>query len=264
MHPELLRFGDFSLPTYGFFYAAAIMMGVMLSIRRGKIEGLSETHFLTGFIFGIIGMLIMSKLFHIIVSWDWYMHDTSRFFNFRKGHIFYGGYIGAMISPYIYLRIIKVPYMPFLDICGTYMGLGLALHRAFACFGAGCCYGAPTEMPWGVIFPDGAPAARLYGHVAVHPTQLYEAALGLLIFAVLVYWRKHHRKVAGELITLQITIYAVGRIIIELFRGDKVRGHYGPLSTSQWVSIGMLILAGIFAAYVLKKRKELAAKKRPA
>jgi len=180
--------------------------------------------------------------------------------NLRVGHVFYGGYIGAVVMPFLYMRFIaRQPYLPMLDIAATYAGLGLALHRTFGCTNAGCCHGAPTSMPWGITFPLGAPAYELYGTVAVHPTQYYEALLGVGIFVTVVYWRERHRKVLGELFVLQVALYAVGRFVIEFFRGDPARGYFGLLSTSQWISLAMLAATIVAAFFLARRRKALGA-----
>lgn len=263
MHPELFSIGGRTFYTYGVVFGISILLGVVLSARRGKKEGISETQMLTAMMMGIIGIIVMSKAMHVLVSWEWYSKDYSRLLNFRKGHVFYGGYIGAVLFPYVYTKIIKVRYLPMLDICATYMPLSLAFHRSLGCFNAGCCYGKPTGLPWGITFPDGASACKLYGHVAVHPTQFYEAGLALLMFGVLLYYREHFKKIPGELVTLQVALYAVGRFFIEFFRGDP-RGSYGPLSTAQWTSILMLVVAGIVAVFLCRQRKRLGEQNEPA
>jgi len=257
MHPELFHIGKFVVPTYGFAFSFSISLGVILSYRRAKVEGINQERMLTAMLLGVIGIILMSKASHIITNWDWYVAKPKRFFDFRRGHVFYGGYIGGILLPFIYVKLVRERFLPMLDIWMTYTGLGLAIHRAIGCLGAGCCHGKPTDLPWGITYPPSAPASQEFGQVPVHPTQLYESALGLFIFFFLLYWRKRHRKVAGELFAWQAGIYAVGRFIIEFYRGDTDRGYYGPLSTSQWVGIAMLFVVGAMVLYIVRKRKEL-------
>jgi phosphatidylglycerol:prolipoprotein diacylglycerol transferase len=169
--------------------------------------------------------------------------------------VFYGGYIGAVVFPLLYLRLVREPILPLMDIAATYLPAGLAAHRAFGCLSAGCCYGRPTDAPWGIVFPADSMPAGAYGQVPLHPTQLYEAGLGLCMFAVLLYWRKHRRVAAGELFALQMAMYAVGRFIIEIYRGDLERGRFGPLTTSQWISVIMLVVAAGLAAHAWRERR---------
>lgn len=258
MHPELFHIGKFAIPTYGFAFSLSLMVGIILCYRRGNIEGINDERHLVAILLGITGIVVISKLFHVIISWDWYAEHPRRIFDLRRGHVFYGGYIGGILLPFIYIKLVREKFLPMLDIWLTYTGLGVAIHRAIGCLNAGCCHGKPTDMPWGITFPAEAAASKAYGEISVHPTQLYESALCLLSFLFLLYWRKHHRKVAGELFAWQLAIYAVGRFIIEFYRGDVERGFYGPLSTSQWLSIGALFVVGAMVIYIVRKRKELA------
>ena len=248
MHPVLFKIGSFSVPTYGIAYFLGIMLTVILAVRRVEKEGRDLEDYLSCILLAIIGMLIMSKTLHILTNWDMYAANPKRFYNFRTGHVFYGGYIGSITFPLIYTVWKKIPFRPILDITATYMPLGLALHRAMGCFGAGCCYGCPTDVPWGVTFPTNAPASKAFGHVAVHPTQLYEAGFALLMFVALIVFREKWRKAPGQIFFLQIIIYGIGRFLIEFFRGDAERGVYGPMSTSQWISV-IGIIAAIAAFY---------------
>ncbi|HPQ68564.1 MAG TPA: prolipoprotein diacylglyceryl transferase [bacterium] len=258
MHPELFHLGKFTMPTYGTAYAFSVMLGITLSYLRAQKEGVSEMRFLQAMFLAMLGMIFLSKGMHIATHWSYYMDHPSQFLNLRKGHIFYGGYIGAILVPGIFLKIVKEPILPIIDLPATYMPLCLAIHRTFGCLMAGCCFGKPTELPWGIVFPAGAPASEMYGAVPVHPSQIYESLLALAIFAALLYWRKHKRKVAGEIITLQVALYAAGRFVLEFWRGDVKRGFYGPLSTSQWVSVAMLAIAAALTVYIVRERKKLA------
>jgi phosphatidylglycerol---prolipoprotein diacylglyceryl transferase len=135
--------------------------------------------------------------------------------------------------------------------------VGLALHRTLACFMAGCCYGKPTDMPWGVMYPPSAKAFRSFGGVPVHPTQIYEAILGLFMFTVLVLYRGRKNRAPGELFALQLLIYGAGRFIIEFFRGDTDRGGFGPFSTSQWLGLGMCVAFIIVIIYTRRQKRIL-------
>lgn len=257
MHPILFQIGSYSVPTYGVVFSTSILIALILCVRRARVDELDDEKFIIAATLGVLGILVGSKLMHIIVSWEFYAGDLKRLLDFRKGHIYYGGYFGGVIIPLIYLYRKKEPIFRHADIWLTYSSLGLAIHRAFGCIGAGCCFGKPTAMPWGIVFPAGAKASIAYGPVPVHPTQLYESLLSLSIFLFLLYWRKYRQKVPGELFTFQITFYLIGRFVIEFFRGDKIRGFYGPLSTSQWVSIGLVALSAGLWWYIYKTRKSL-------
>jgi phosphatidylglycerol:prolipoprotein diacylglycerol transferase len=257
MHAILFQFGSATIYTYGVAYAFSISLVALLSFHRANVEGVPKERFLIAVFLAILGIVLMGKMLHIFVSWTWYMEHPIRLIDFSAGHVLYGGYIGAISFPWIYLKFTKAPILPIYDIPSTYMPLGLAIHRAFGCYNAGCCFGSPTELPWGVVFPENSIPHRVFGTARLHPTQLYESFLSLMIFITLLIWRKKFRKIAGELFALQLLLYALGRFGIEFFRGDAVRGIWGPFSTSQWISIPMIGLAWILAIRIIRKRKTI-------
>ncbi len=106
---------------------------------------------------------------------------------------------------------------------------------------AGCCFGIPTDAPWAVTFPDGSFAHAEHGTTAVHPTQLYEMGLLLVLGLVLTY-----RVKPGWRMPVYLLGYGVGRFIIEYFRGD-LRGELSlvsNLSPSQQTAV-VFVISGL-------------------
>src|SRR5262245_6351783 len=132
----------------------------------------------------------------------------------------------------------------------------VALGHGFGrlgCLAAGCCYGKPTDLPWGIVFPEGSmphaahQSAGLISFgdpaLAIHPTQIYESAFEIGIFLVLTLMRSRKR-FHGQILLTWLTAYPIARSIIEVFRGDKERGiWFLGLSTSQIISIGVAMVA---------------------
>jgi phosphatidylglycerol:prolipoprotein diacylglycerol transferase len=152
---------------------------------------------------------------------------------------FYGGFIGALLAAGIFFR--RHPQLPFwraADLCGPAIALGQAIGR-IGCFMAGDDYGRPTHLPWGVAFTD-PDAARIGGAplgVPLHPVQLYESAVCLVLFVLLVRLTRRKR-FDGEVILAYTLAYAIARFVIEYLRGDADRGFVfgGLLSTSQFIA----------------------------
>jgi len=258
MHPVLFEIFGRQIPTYGVALSSSLIICSLLTFRLAKKEGIEEEHFLACLLVALIGLIFTSRAFHIVINFSDYLADPKAILNFRTGHVFYGGYLGTIIFPWVYTRIARIKFIPIMDVCAAYMPLGLAIHRTFGCTMAGCCHGFPTDLPWGITYPAEAPASLIYGQIPVHPSQIYESLFALAMFAVLILWRKFFRKAVGELIALQIAMYAVGRFFIEYFRGDGARGFYWVMSTSQWVSVAMLAAAAILLfLVVLPGRKKL-------
>jgi len=129
------------------------------------------------------------------------------------------------------------------------------------CFNAGCCYGVPTDSIFGVVFSDPVCQARPL-NVSLHPTQLYEAALifGILAF-LLIY--KNSKKFDGQLFILYLIIYASGRSVLEMLRGDLERGFVIQdwLSNSQFISL-LLIGVAVYFYVKLNRRATLMHRKK--
>lgn len=159
------------------------------------------------------------------------------------GFVFYGSFIVSIISVITFLRVKKNFSWLFLDN----LVFGVLIVHFFGrlgCFLAGCCYGKPTNFILGVKFPD--------KDVFVHPTQLYEAFFIGLVFSFLIKIRKI-KKFEGQILILYIMLYAVGRFVLEFYRGDE-RGvfFYGFLSHSQFFAI-LLFLVSILGYYIFYK-----------
>jgi len=129
------------------------------------------------------------------------------------------------------------------------------------CFLAGCDYGLPTALPVGVRFPRGSLAALDHARrgfvphgapsLPVHPTQLYEAALGLAGAAAAALVLRRGRR-DGRAFAVFMAVYAVGRFAIELVRGDQDRGTFIGLSTAQWVSLAIVLALVAWVAIRLR------------
>lgn len=149
----------------------------------------------------------------------------------------------------------RQPLAPFFDRVAVGAGLTFALVRT-GCFLAGCDYGLPTAHPWGGRFPPGSLAAldharrgfvpRGASSLPVHPTQLYEAALGLLAAGLCAVPLARGRR-DGRAFAAFLGVYAGGRFAIEFLRGDQDRGGAFGLSTGQWVSIAIVASLAIGA-----------------
>jgi len=161
----------------------------------------------------------------------------------------YGGLILAtlLVVPYLaYLRYRKgVNPLKLLDIIAPSLALGLAFGR-MGCFLNGCCYGAPTDLPWGLVWPEGSIPWTVWGNTPIHPSQLYSVANALLIFLFL-HLAYKHRKRHGVLIGAFFGLKAVTRFLLEMVRSDEAKAYFG-MSISQ---VTGLILVVLVIAYFL-------------
>ncbi|MBV6640265.1 MAG: prolipoprotein diacylglyceryl transferase [Cyclobacteriaceae bacterium] len=254
MHPELISIGDFTIHTYGFMIMLGAVLGYLymsttvkkeLGITRDKIQNLAIIVILTAFIGG--------KFFFYLEKPDYYFNPPSNMFkNFRTGFVFYGSLLFAIPATVWYFRKEKWPLWPMMDRLAI---TACIIHFCgrLGCFFAGCCYGVPTDSFLGITFTDPNSQAEPL-HTALHPTQLYEATLIGSILVIL-YMLKRHGRLEGKLFFVYVILYASGRSIIEIFRGDVRRGYIieGVLSHSQFISL--LLIAFAIGYYFLRMRK---------
>ena len=223
-------------------------------VRAAK-RGLDANRVLDLGIYIIISALIGAKLLLLITDFRAYMANPRELLTIvRSGGVFYGGLILAVVVALIYIRRIGLPLWTTCDVFAPGIALGHVVGR-FGCLFAGCCYGRPTTLPWGITFTDrfalenvGTPL-----NVPLHPTQIYEAGAEFLILMVLLATEKKGKPFAGRTFWIYMLLYAISRFIIEFFRGDE-RGNVGMFSTSQFISLLLAPLAVVMLAYLSRAK----------
>lgn len=169
----------------------------------------------------------------------------------RGGFAYYGGFIFAVAFSLYYTRKHRMGWWRTADLAAPAIALGLFFGR-MGCFLNGCCFGKVTSSAAGVIFPRGGSAWRkqLDEHLIagadralpVHPTQLYEAAGALALFALLWFGLTPRRRREGDVFAGLLIGYALLRALVEIFRDDDRGVLFGWLSTSQIISLPLLAL----------------------
>jgi len=157
----------------------------------------------------------------------------------RSGGVFYGGLIGAVSTGYLLVRRYQLPWWKTADAFAPGIALGQAIGRQ-GCFAAGCCWGKPTHLPWGVRFSAlGHQITGVPIDVDIHPTQLYESFAALLIFFFLL-WLHKRKRFGGQVILFYAVLYSITRFLIEFVRDDP-RGDLVGLTTLTGLSTSQLI-----------------------
>ncbi len=243
MYPELFRIFNFPVNTYGVLLALSFLIALFVASRLGERDGLPRERIYDLGLWMLLGGLIGSKLlmFWVVPSyWENPLHLISLDF-LRSGGVWYGGFIGGLIVGYALMRRYRLPWWRTADAFAPGVALGQAVGRQ-GCFAAGCCWGRPTDLPWGVRFSElGHQVTGVPIDAHLHPTQLYESFSMLAIFGLLL-WLHRRKRFDGQVILLYAALYGVTRFIIEFFRADP-RGDIGGmttltnLSTSQFISL---------------------------
>src|SRR3989454_11501665 len=187
MYPRLLELGPITVYTYGVLLAAAYLLGLKLAMVRAKARGLDQARVLDLGIYIIISALVGAKLLLLITDFKTFRADPRELLTLaRSGGVFYGGLILAVTVALWFIRRKGLPLWTTCDVFAPGIALGHVVGR-FGCLFAGCCFGKPTTLPWGITFRDPFAAANVGTPLGTppHPTQLYEAGAELLILIIL-------------------------------------------------------------------------------
>ena len=244
MHPLLFEIGRFPVYTYGVLLATAYLTGLWLAVRRGRARGLDGDRVMDLGIWIIASALVGAKLLLLAVDFQYYSRNPAELFGvFRSGGVFYGGLIAAVLTAVWYMRRARMPLWTTMDAFAPGIALGHVIGR-LGCLMAGCCYGRPTSLPWGITFTSTLAADNVGTplDVALHPTQLYEAGAELVILVLLLALERRGRPYQGRTFWLYMLLYGITRFAIEIVRGDP-RGSIGVLSTSQFISVILVPLS---------------------
>src|SRR5437773_753676 len=254
MYPKLFELGPATVYTYGVPLAAAYLLGLKLAMVRAKARGLDANRVLDLGIYIIISALVGAKLLLLVTDFRTFRADPRELLTLaRSGGVFYGGLILAVIVALWYIRRVGLPLWTTCDMFAPGIAIGHVVGR-FGCFFAGCCYGKPTDMPWGITFIDPYAAANVGTplNVRLHPTQLYEAGAEALILVVLLVTESRGKRYPGRTFWFYMLLYAISRYVIEMYRDDP-RGSVGIFSTSQFISVILAPLALVMLFYLLRR-----------
>lgn len=251
MKNDLFSIGPLTIHSYGLMIALGILVCVFMGMYRARKYGYKDEAVLDIAIFGILSGFVGAKLLYVLVEFDSFLKNPMDVLG-SEGFVVYGGIIVGALVGILYCRIKKLPCWEYFDLLAPSIAVAQGFGR-IGCFLAGCCYGRPTDAFWGVTFPEGsfAPAG-----VPLIPTQLISSAGDFIITGILLVYSKHNKK-AGNVGILYMLLYGIGRFLVECLRSDD-RGTVGLLSTSQFISIGIILLAIIlfFRHQIFKNTKK--------
>ena len=253
MYPEIFHIGSFPINTYGVFLAIAFLCAILVAVRLAARDGLPRERIYDLSLWMLLGGLIGSKILMLFTEPEYRDHPLQLLsLDFlRSGGVFYGGLIGAVLTGYFLMKRYKLPWWKTADACAPGIAIGNFFGRQ-GCFAAGCCWGKPTNLPWGVKFTElGHQITGVPTDVYLHPTQLYESFAMLFVFFFLL-WMHKRKKFSGQVILLYALLYSIVRFAIEFVRDDPRGDIFGlttltGLSTSQMISL----VIGIAAAVLL-------------
>lgn len=251
MRAILFNIFGIKIYSYGLMIAIGILTAIILFTKKTKDKGYNEDKIFDMLMLTVISGIIGGKILFIITEWKYVISDPSIILKeFGYGFVIYGAIIGGSLAVIIYCKINKWNILEIGDLLIPCVAMAQGFGR-IGCLLAGCCYGGETSSPLSIIFPQGglAPAG-----IHLHPTQIYSSIFDFIL-AFLLLWYNRKRKGNGKTLGLYLIIYSIGRFFVEFLRNDP-RGSVGSLSTSQFISIFILILGIIvFCISRIKERK---------
>jgi phosphatidylglycerol:prolipoprotein diacylglycerol transferase len=258
LYPEIFQIGGFHLRTYGLLLAIGFLVGAWLGLKEGRRVGLDPDSLLNLVFAVLVAGVIGSRLFFVLGHLDYYsVHPLESLFIWRGGLTLWGGFILGVPVGILYTRRHRMDTWKVADVLAAPIAMAAAIGRV-GCFLNGCCYGTVTGLPWGVVFPDGSESTLHFGHQAVHPSQLYNALAGLLVFFVTLASPRFLRA-PGQRFWLMLGLYAVLRGLIDLTREYEATAYVidGVLTESQAISMAIAAVSLIAFLWLGRRHGEV-------
>lgn len=265
-----LTLGPLRIGSYGALLSVSLLVGWVLSVGLAVRGGLPRAAAVQCYFVTLGGALLGARAHYVLVNGSEYPSLSAALALRQGGLSLYGGLLGGLLGAALYLRRARLPLLPWADAAVPSVAVGLALTRV-GCWLHGCDYGAPlaaTTPGWlralGSFphWPDGllgaasgAPAwvaqvragalsPEQLASLPVHPTQLYEALAGALLFALLS-WLGRRSLPRGALLLSFAFGYGALRFGLELWRGDPERGLVGPFFAAPWLLPAAALALGL-------------------
>jgi len=258
VHPTLFRWGSFQIHSYGLLLAIAFLVSIQIFVARGKRRGIPEEALHTISLVILVLAIVGGRGLFVLTHWKDYASDPVGIFRLWEGGLMiYGGYILAIVGGIAYVRHRKLMLWKIADAVAPPMVLGIGIGRV-GCFLNGCCFGLPSHVPWAVRFPPGSYSTYTFPGLPLHPSQLYLAVAGVLLFFILLRLdRTPHFD--GWLFWVAVAADAVVRFLVDFTRyydSTSFLGKIGGLSFNiNQVLSAMLILTALVMLRILKHRK---------
>lgn len=241
-------FSIFGWPVYWYAILISIgfLLGIFLAYRNAGKFGIKSSDIIDLVLFLLPISIIGARLYYVVFSWNDFKDNLLNIFKIHQGGLaIYGGIIAALITTVLFAKKRKILVLDLLDLLAPYLALGQAIGR-WGNFVNQEAYGAATNLPWRMQIFD----QSTLSYISVHPTFLYESLWNFALFAFLIWFRKR-RKLSGEVLTLYLAFYGLGRCWIEGLRTDSL--YLGPIRISQLVA-GVCFIAFVIV-FILRRVK---------
>jgi phosphatidylglycerol:prolipoprotein diacylglycerol transferase len=247
MVPELFRIFSIPVSAYLFFYILGIIIGATLILflsRKEKLDTVEVAAFiLLGVFCGLLGSRVLAPLWFQLARLPEAKFSLEAFRqDMASGGSFFGAVTACLIFAILYSRtFFKKNHRQLWDITVIGIALGHAVGR-LGCFAAGCCFGIPTSLPWGVSFTRLGRFPHPLAGIPLHPVQLYEAASCIFLSLVLVrLWKR--RRFPGQIFAFYLAGYGLVRFLLEFLRWHHPKDLAWSSGLSWYQLFSLLLLA---------------------
>ncbi|HEY5721042.1 MAG TPA: prolipoprotein diacylglyceryl transferase [Allosphingosinicella sp.] len=258
--PVIFQVGGFALRWYSIAYLAGILIGWWYLLKLIERPGapMARRHADDMVFYATLGIILGGRLGYVLFYKPaYYFSEPLQILRLWDGGMsFHGGVIGTSLGIFYLARKNGLNWLRIHDYVACAVPFGLFFGR-LANFVNAELWGRQTDVPWGVVFPDGGPLPR-------HPSQLYEAGLeGIVLFLILwfLFWRTDARYYPGRLVGWFLLGYGVSRFIVEFWREPDQHlvgfAQSTGLHMGQWLSVPMILAGAWFIATSGKRRQRV-------
>jgi len=244
--------GNWLIPDPSLMWLSALAIGIILSLRFARRDGLDLKIMTHAGLLSILGGLWGGHLMEVLATPRLFLQDPLVLFRIMEGgKAIIGAILGGTLLALIFLYWKKASILNYVDTAMPAIALSYAIGR-LGCFLNGCCFGVRSDLPWAVKFPEHTFAYYVHWgkgwlnsddvlSLAVHPTQLYHAIGGFMLFLVL---HRFKPRWSGGRLVLGLAGYGFLRFFLQLVRGDRTP-IIGILDINQILSLIFVLIAGL-------------------
>ena len=254
--PVALSLGPLQVHWYGLMYVIGFLGFLILGKKRAKRKNSPVTPEQVDdmMFYGALGVVLGGRIgYMFFYNFSTLVHDPISFFQVWDGGMsFHGGLLGVIVVMYVLAKKWNLKILQISDFVAPMIPIGLGAGR-IGNFINGELWGKPTDVPWGMVFPQADQLAR-------HPSQLYQFALeGILLFSILWVYSNKPRPL-GSVSGLFLVAYGVFRFLIEFIREPDIQIGYiawGWLTKGQLLSIPMIIVGIVLMIWAYKRETKI-------